>query len=186
MLKNSSFYSVTELELLGFRSIGENVLISRKASFYGVENILIGDHVRIDDFCILSGNIKIGSYIHISAYSALYGGKAGIEINDFCGISARSTIYAMTDDFSGSYMVGVMIDSKLRKVIEAAVVLEKYVQIGAHCLVLPGVKLCEGVAVGGMSLINKNLDSWGIYAGVPCRFIKERKKDLLNLTGKFV
>ena len=61
-----------ELKDMGFKSIGADLSISKKASFYGVENISIGSHVRIDDFCILSGKISIGDYIHIAAYSALF------------------------------------------------------------------------------------------------------------------
>ena len=67
----SSFYSNEELESLGFKKIGQNALISRKASIYGASSIEIGNDVRIDDFCFLSGNIKLGNNIHISAYSAL-------------------------------------------------------------------------------------------------------------------
>ena len=64
------FYSESELKNLGFKKIGSNVLISKKASLYGVSQMEIGDNVRIDDFCILSGNIMLGSNIHISAYVA--------------------------------------------------------------------------------------------------------------------
>ncbi|HBS76832.1 MAG TPA: galactoside O-acetyltransferase, partial [Alphaproteobacteria bacterium] len=56
----SNFYSDTELQELGLKSYGKNVLISRKCSIYGAHNISVGDNVRIDDFCILSGNITIG------------------------------------------------------------------------------------------------------------------------------
>ena len=55
----SSFYDEQELQQIGFKSIGKNVLISRKTSIYGAQNITIGNNVRIDDFCVLSGNIKI-------------------------------------------------------------------------------------------------------------------------------
>ena len=58
----TSFYTEEELKGLGFRHIGNGVCISRKASIYGAQNISLGDHVRIDDFCILSGRIEIGSY----------------------------------------------------------------------------------------------------------------------------
>ena len=77
----TSFYSREELSVLGFHSIGENCKISRKASFYSIQNISIGNNVRIDDYCILSGHIKLGNNIHISAYVALYGAK-GIEFED--------------------------------------------------------------------------------------------------------
>ena len=70
---SNSFYEKNELERLGIKKIGKNVLISRKASIYNPEEILIGNNVRIDDFCILSGKIKLGSNIHISSFCALYG-----------------------------------------------------------------------------------------------------------------
>mgnify|MGYP002684191689 CR=1 FL=1 len=78
----TSFYNEEEIVKLGLKKYGKNVLISRKASFYSPELIQLGSNVRIDDFCILSGNISIGSYVHISAYTALYG-KFGICIEDF-------------------------------------------------------------------------------------------------------
>ena len=100
-----SFYNLQELSNIGFRSYGENVKISRKCSIYTPELISIGDNVRIDDFCILSGNIKFGNNIHISAYCALYGSQ-GIVFHDYSGCSARSTIYWAMDDFSGDIKMG--------------------------------------------------------------------------------
>ena len=81
----SNFYSDEELMELGFQSIGKNVSISKKCSIYNSSQMSIGSNVRIDDFCILSGNITIGNYVHISAYTALYG-KYGIKIGNYCGI----------------------------------------------------------------------------------------------------
>ena len=89
----TSFYSDDELQQIGFKSIGKNVKISRKASIYSPQNISIGDNVRIDDFCILSGNITLGSHIHISAYVALYGAM-GIVMENYSGISPKSVIYS--------------------------------------------------------------------------------------------
>lgn len=102
----NSFYSQEELKKIGFLSIGKNVLISKKASIYNPGVISVGNHVRIDDFCILSGKITIGSYSHISAYTALYGGEVGIEMHDFANISAKTLVYAVLDDFSGNTLMG--------------------------------------------------------------------------------
>ena len=74
---DNSFYTREELLSLGIKSVGENVYISRKSSFYGCSEISIGSNVRIDDFCILSGKIEICDFVHISAYVALYGGTKG-------------------------------------------------------------------------------------------------------------
>jgi len=32
-----------------------------------------------------------------------------------------------------------------------------------------------------MLLVNKNLDAWFIYVGIPVKFYKEREKRLLNI-----
>ncbi len=55
----TSFYTEKELQSNGLGTYGANVLISRKASINGAENIRIGSNVRIDDFCRLSGKIMM-------------------------------------------------------------------------------------------------------------------------------
>ena len=52
---------------------------------------------------------------------------------------------------------------------------------GSGSVLLPGVTLEEGVAVGALSLIRENCRSFGIYAGTPARLVGERKHDLLLL-----
>ena len=71
---SNSFYSEKELQQMNFKYIGKNVLVSRKASIYGIENISIDDNSRIDDFCILSGNITIGKNVHIAAACLFFSG----------------------------------------------------------------------------------------------------------------
>lgn len=176
----TSFYSEEELKLLGFKSFGTNVLISKKASIYGFNEIEIGNNVRIDDFCILSGNIILGSYIHISPYCALYGAE-GIIMEDYTGLSARCTIYSAIDDFSGNYLIGPMVDSKKTNVLGGKVIIRKYSQVGVDCSIMPNLTIEEGVAVGAMSFVNRSLSPWSIFAGIPVKWIKPRSKKLLNL-----
>ncbi len=176
----NSFYSEEELQQLGLKAYGENVLISRKCSIYGAENISIGNHVRIDDFCILSGNITLHNYIHISAYAALYAGSSTIEIGDYVAVSSRNAVYAESDDYSGESMVNPMVPEECRKVESAPVVICRHVIIGTGGTVLPGVTIGEGASIGAMSLINHDINPWSINVGIPCRQIKERSKKLLT------
>ncbi len=180
----TSFYSEEELSSFGFKHCGGNVLISRKASIYAASNISIGDNVRIDDFCILSGNITLGNYIHIGAYTALFGGAKGIHMMDFSGLSSRCVIYAETDDYSGEFLTNPTVPDELRNVSGGQVILHKHVIIGAGTCILPNTVLAEGAAVGSMSFVSKSLDEWGIYAGCPCKKMKDRKKDLIALEQK--
>jgi acetyltransferase-like isoleucine patch superfamily enzyme len=177
-MKNS-FYSEKELQSIKFKSIGKNVMISRFARFYGEDNIEIGSNVRIDDFCILSGEIKLGNYIHISAYSGLYG-KHGIEMNDYSGLSPRCTVFSASDDFSGDYMVGPMVESRYTNVMGGKVLIKKYSQIGSNTVILPCVTIGEGAVVGAMSLVLNDLDAWKIYKGIPAVYYKDRSIKLLD------
>lgn len=175
-----SFLTVDELKNLGLKSFGQNVLISRKASIYGAESINIGNHVRIDDFCILSGKISIGSYVHISAYTALYG-KSGIEINDFVTISGRVLVYSENDDYSGEFMMNPMVPSEFTNVHCAKVIFGKHSIIASGSIILQGVTLGEGACVGSMSLVKSDIEPWMIYAGVPAKQIKVRSQHILEL-----
>lgn len=174
-----SFFKEEELLGMGFGSLGKNVKLSRKASIYSPSEIVIGDNVRIDDFCILSGKIKLGSHIHISAYVALYGAE-GIELQDYSGISPKSVIFSAMDDFSGDYLIGPIHPSGTTNVKGGLVCVEKYVQIGSNTVVFPNIRIGEGTVVGACSLVNKSLDSWGIYYGIPAIRHSERRKKLLD------
>lgn len=180
----NSFYSEEELIKIGFKKIGRNVLISKKASIYGAKDISIGSNVRVDDFCILSGYIKLGDYIHIAAATLLYGGEVGIEIDDFSTISSRSAVYAISDDYSGEYMTNPMIDNKYKNLIQKKVKIGKHVIIGTNTTILPGTLIGDGVAIGACSLLNKSYDSWGIYYGIPARFIDKRSDNLLKIENE--
>ena len=182
----ASFYSSEELLKIGFKSFGHHVLISRKASIYGADNITIGNNVRIDDFCIVSGKICLGNNIHLAAYSALYGGEAGIQIDDFANISSRVCVYAVSDDYSGYTMTNPTIPEKYKHIQNEPVYIGKHVIIGSGCTILPGVNLAEGTALGAMSLCKVSTEAWKIYAGIPAKFIKNRRKDLLDLEKEYL
>ncbi|MCM1387282.1 MAG: acyltransferase [Bacillus sp. (in: Bacteria)] len=182
----TSFYSKQELKELGLHSYGENVLISRNATIYGANKISIGDNVRIDDFCILSGNITLGNFIHIAAYCGLFGGESGIVMEDFSAISSRGVIYGDSDDYSGIAFTNPTVPDEFRNVSGGKVTLRRHVILGTGVSVLPNVTIGEGSAIGSMSLVNRSVDAWGIYVGIPCKKIKERKKDLLEFEKKFL
>lgn len=178
-----AWLSRDEIVSMGFAGVGTNVLISNKASLYNCANILLGSNIRIDDFCVLSagkGGIFLGDYIHIAVYTSLIGaGK--ISLFDFCNVSSRVSIYSSNDDYSGATMTNPTVPSDFTGVIHASVTLEKHVIVGAGSVILPGVTLHEGVAVGALSLVKADCKEFGVYAGAPARRIGSRKKDLLEM-----
>lgn len=177
-----------QLLQMGFASVGEPVYISDKASFYGTSRIHLGNHLRIDDFAVLSagsGGIELGNYIHIAVYSSLIGaGK--ITLGDFANISSRVSIYSSSDDYSGATMTNPMVAEQFKKVEHAPVMIGRHVIVGCGAVVLPGVTLHEGAAVGALSLVNRDCQAFGIYAGTPAVWRKERSRDLLALEQAFL
>lgn len=182
-----SYYSDDELLTMGFRSIGKDVRLSRKSSVYGAKHISIGNHVRIDDFCVLSageGGITLGNYIHIGVYSSIIGGGA-VTLEDFVNISSRVSIYSSNDDYSGAAMTNPMVPAHYTHIQLADVRICRHVIIGSGAVILLGTTIGEGCAIGALSMVTQDCKPFGIYTGVPARRTKERKKDLLELERKF-
>lgn len=175
------FYNRKELVKMGFKSLGEKVLISDKASIYNPQNITIGSNVRIDDFVILSSSSEmvIGDYVHIACYASIIG-KGKIIIGDFVGVSGKVSIYSSSDDYTGLAMTNPMVPEKFKKVNDGDVVLGKHTIIGAGSVILPNVTIGDGCAVGALSLINRDCDKFSIYSGVPAIKIGKRQTKFLK------
>ena len=180
----SSFYSREELLEIGFKSVGDNVNISKKSSFYHVERIEIGNNVRIDDFCAISacsdGFVKIGNRVHIAAYCFIEA-PAGVTFEDFSGLAARCTIYGGSDDYSGEYLTNPCVPSQFRKCTSQHVHLKKHVVIGTGSTIMLGVTVGEGSAVGSMALVSKDIPDGKIAVGIPARVVKTRSSKIFEL-----
>ncbi|UDQ96953.1 acyltransferase [Lentisphaerota bacterium WC36G] len=186
MVTNNSFYSYAELKAMGFKKFGKSVLVSRNAKFYGINKIELGDNVRIDDFCILSGNIKIGSHIHISAGVYIFAGNSLVELEDFVTVSSRTSIYAISDNYLGDVLTNSCIDDEFKDIITQKVTLKMFSIVGSGSTILPGIVVETGAAVGANSLVTKSIPEWQIYAGSPAKKIKNRSKKMLELKNKFL
>jgi len=188
MTKNiEAFYSKNELAGMGFKSVGDNVSVSRRASIYNAGNISLGSHVRIDDFCVLSGGkqITIGNYVHIGCFCGLYGGT-GINIGSYSTLSSRVALYSESDDFSGESLTNPTIPAEFKpKYIKGLIHICNHVVVGTNSTVLPGVTINDGVAIGAHSLVKGDCEPWTIYSGTPVKIIRPRSRALLKLLEKF-
>ena len=178
-----TFYSLEELEQLGLAKYGNDVYISRKTSLFNPSHISIGNHVRIDDYSVLSagsGGIEIGDYVHIAVFCALMG-KGKISLADFSGLSSRVSIYSSNDDYSGEWLTNPTVPDEFTNVTHADVSIGKHVIVGAGTIILPGVSIGEGTAIGALSLVDRSCLSFRIYGGAPVRRIGERKNRIKEL-----
>jgi galactoside O-acetyltransferase len=180
------YYISPELRQMGFARVGENVAISRNCTIIGAANIVIGDNVRIDGFTSIiapGGSVRIGSHVQIGIGCVL-GAKGGIELGDYASLSHGVRILTAVDDFGGRHMTNSTLPRDVLGVQVAPVRIGRYVPVGAGTLILPGVEIEEGAAVGAMSLVRAPLPGWRIYSGNPLQDMGERSRELLGLAER--
>ncbi|MDQ7085141.1 MAG: acyltransferase [Sulfurovum sp.] len=181
-----AYYSDKILHTLGFKYIGKNVKISTNASIYNCDKISINDNSRIDDFCVISGKIKIGKNVHITPMCLIAGGEKGIILKDYTTIAYAVKIFTQNDDYFGMSMTNSTIPKQYKNELKQAIRIGKYSIIGAGSIIMPGVHLKKGTSIGAMSLVTKNTKSWSIYIGSPAKKIKNRSKYLLKLEKSYI
>jgi len=184
---NPGYYDEHQLRDIGFKEVGENVRVAKNCTIIGVKNIKIDDNVRIDGYCTITapdpGWLRIGSFVHIGGYCLLVAGS-GIEMHEYSGLSQGVKIYSRSDDYSGEHMTNPTVPEKYTCVKKGPVYIGRHCIVGASTVILPGVSIGEGSAIGAQSLVRKSVDPWGIFSGSPIRRLKTRSKNLLNLETK--
>ncbi len=181
-----AYLSESQLQAMGFASLGQNVKISDKAAIYDAAQMHIGDHSRIDDFCVISGRVEIGRNVHIAPFCLVAGGSPGIALEDFSGLAYRVCVFAQSDDYSGATMTNPTVPTRYKAERRAAVRIGRHCIVGAGALIAPGVVLAEGTAVGAAALVLGATEPWTIWAGVPARKLKPRSRALLMLEQDYL
>lgn len=173
-------YTREELLHMGFAHVGKNVKVFKKSVFVNCANIYLGDACQIDDFVhiIASKPINIGRRVHIACFSSIAGGGE-VTIEDYCGLSAGCRLISGSEDFMGGGMTNPCVPEKYRKVLRSFIHIKRHAILGTNTIVYPGITINEGVATGSASVVNKDLDAWGLYMGAPVKRIKERPSDTI-------
>ena len=175
------FLDAWKVQLMGFKSVGSNVLISDKAVFYNPGGISIGDNTRIDDFCLLSGeDIVIGKNVHLACYVSIIG-KGRIELADYSSVSFKSSVFSSSDPYDGSLMTNPTVPEPYRQTYHNAIYIGKHVVIGCHSCVFPGVTVGDGAAIGAMSMVTKRIPDGVIAFGVPAELKRNRSRNIFDL-----
>jgi acetyltransferase-like isoleucine patch superfamily enzyme len=171
---------------LKFAHVGKDVMIWPLAKIAFPAVISIGDSVIIDDFVFLMGGKKtrIGSFVHIASFVSITGGGELI-IEDFCGVSSGSRIFTGDDDYLGDSLTGPTVPPAYRASIRSFVHIKKHAVIGANTVILPGVTIGEGTAIGANSFVKKDCEPWTIYIGSPARPLRPRPRErILELEAR--
>lgn len=173
-MNESPFLSADELWALGFSEVGDHIQISRKASFYRISGH-IGDHTRIDDFCILKGHVELGSYVHIAAFCSISGAWDKVKIADFVTVSNRVSIFTGSDDFGASTLNNTH-DDRYTIMLRGPVTIGLGALVGAHSVILPNVDIGDGASIGAMAVVAKSVPHGGIARASAAAVVHPEKK----------
>lgn len=163
--------------------LGKSSLIDVGVHFNGPRNIVIGDFTWIDVGVKLEatlGFIEIGSRIHIAPYVVI-GAREKITIEDYAAIAAGSKIYSNSETpQEGLRMSGPMIPESEKAFISKPICIGRDSVVGTNSVLLPGANLGRGAVLGALSLLNRSVPEWEIWAGHPAKKISMRKPIGLN------
>lgn len=136
-----------------------------------------GGNVNLGDFCILhsgckiltyGGDISIGHHCSINPYTILYG-QGNLTIGNYVRIAADCVIIPSNHNFS-DLDTPIMFQGLTNK----GIIIEDDVWIGCCVRVLDGVTISKGCVIGAGSVVTRSTLPYGIYVGVPARFINFR------------
>lgn len=129
-------------------SMGKNVNIEKGARF--ADNICIGN----------DSGIGINSFI-----------GSGTKIGDHVMMGPDCLIYTSQHEHSAT---DIPMDSQGMTAV-SPVIIGDDVWIGARVIIMPGVKIGNGVIIGAGSVVTKDVPDYVVVAGAPARIVKTRK-----------
>lgn len=176
------FFNINEL-----KECGKNVIIGKTVRIRYPELVEIGDNVIIDDFTYISTSLKLHDNVHISSGCKIIGGRnAFVEMCEFSTLAPNVVLSAGSDDYlSGIATPMVPLEYK-GDVKIGKIILNKHCIVGSGSVVLPDVIFEKGACLGALSLANKNLTEYALFAGIPAKKIKSRNKvEIENLEKKY-
>lgn len=147
-----------ELFRRGFRSVGSDVSVSRLTQMHGFTGS-IEDGTRIDDFCVLTGNVEIGARVHISPFVFLGGSGGCIRLMSDSGVGSHSSLFTKTQIYD--------LEVPRNEIDFGDIEIGTNSILGRNVTVLPGVTIGQWCVIGSGCIIRTsfgdrvNLTSYG-------------------------
>lgn len=112
-------------------------------------------------------NLVCADLVTVADGAEIYN-PAPIELGSHAILSQGAYLCGATHDF----------DDPAFPLISLRMSIGAYAWICARACVNPGVNVAEGAVLGLGSVATRDLEPWGVYAGIPAVKIKERKRNL--------
>ena len=128
--------------------VGRNSILSCKGG-----DIILRERVNIGFNCEVysSSKVEIGADTLLAAYTYIVGGGS-------YNLDRKDIPISKQPDFEG----------------KGGIFIEQGTWIGAHCVILDGVRVGTGSVIAAGAVVNKEIPPMSIAAGIPAKIIKER------------
>ncbi len=167
-------YPNVKFNLKGQIKIEDNVVIEDYVEIIVKENSLleIKENCTIKKFshinCLNGSTVILGRYVHIGMFN-LINGTADILIDDYTIIGPYVLINSVKHNFEN-----------LEKPIRFQEVTSKRIIIGEDCWIGQGAiimdKIGKKTVIGAGSIVTKEIPSYSVAYGIPCKVVKRRKQ----------
>lgn len=138
-------------------TFGENVTVVQPVNIYGCS---IGDSVFVGPFVEIQRDVKIGNRTKVQSHTFIC---ELVEIGDDCfighGVMFINDLFAIGGPARGN------------KDLWKSTSIGNKVSIGSNATILP-VSICDNVVIGAGSVVTRDIQKPGIYAGNPARFVR--------------
>ena len=99
---------------------------------------------------------------------------------DFSTIAPNVCLWTTSDDYTGGSLTNGTIPSEFKQNTTGPVTIGRHVIIGTGSVVLPNVHLHEGVSVGALSMVTRDVPAGDVVCGCPAKKIKVRSVENLR------
>lgn len=134
-----------------FKKIGKNVIYNPISSSFSYKTIELGDHVFIGGRAWFSGEICIGDYVMFGPSVSILGGDHEYK-------NLEKPMFFVKDNAHRCLPIKI----------------EEDVWVGANVTILKGVTIERGAIIAAGSVVNKSVEAYSIYAGIPAKKVGER------------
>ncbi|MFO0356661.1 MAG: acyltransferase [Sphingobacteriaceae bacterium] len=136
---------------------GNNCKIVEPVNIYGCT---IGDNCFIGPFCEIQKDVLIGNNCKVQSHSFIC---ELVKLGDNCFVGHG--VMFINDLFAGG---GPAMGNKARW---KETTIGNNVSIGSNATILP-IRICDNVVIGAGSVVTKDINSPGVYAGNPAKKIR--------------
>lgn len=137
--------------------------------FYLLSGMKIGKGsiINMGVYVLEPRKIKIGNYSHINQ-GCILDGRGSLIIGNSVSISHRVSIITGSHDVNSDEFAGKF----------CPIIIDNYVWIGINATILQNVHIGKGAVIAACALVVKDIESFNIVGGVPCKTIGQRNNTI--------